>query len=64
MKWYNIELLLNAAEKLQELLYDLNVTFETSAAGAFYHFEILLDKNSAEYKKITDLIFADAITEV
>ena len=34
MKYYNIELLQTAAEKLQQLLYDLQVKFEISAAGA------------------------------
>lgn len=64
MKYYNCELLQGAAEKLQQLLYNLGVTFEISAAGAYYHFEILLNKNSIEYKKIEDFIYNDAIAEV
>ena len=32
MKWYNIELLQVAAEKLQQLLYNFGVDFEISAA--------------------------------
>lgn len=63
MKYYNIELLQSAAEKLQKLLYDLQVNFEISAAGAYYHFEILLNNNSIEYKKINDFLLSDAITE-
>lgn len=47
MKYYNIELLQTAAEKLQQLLYDLQVKFEISAAGAYYHFEILTDAAGA-----------------
>jgi hypothetical protein len=47
MKWYNIELLQTAAERLQALLYDLQIKFETSAAGAYYHFEILTDAAGA-----------------
>jgi hypothetical protein len=47
MKYYNIELLQNAAEKLQQLLYDLQIKFEISAAGAYYHFEILTDAAGA-----------------
>lgn len=64
MKYYNIELLQDAAEKLQQLLYDLQLKFEISAAGAYYHFEILLNKNSIEYKKINDFLLSDAITEL
>jgi hypothetical protein len=64
MKYYNIELLQNAAEKLQQLLYDLQIKFEISAAGAYYHFEILLNKNSVEFNKINDFLLSDAITEV
>lgn len=47
MKYYNIELLQTAAEKLQEFLYDLQVKFEISAGGAYYHFEILTDAAGA-----------------
>lgn len=56
MKYYNIELLQGAAERLQALLYDLKVKFEISAAGAYYHFEILLNSNSLEFKKINDFL--------
>ena len=56
MKYYNIELLQVAAEKLQQLLYNLDVSFEISAAGAYYHFEILLDAASKEYKKVNDFL--------
>lgn len=64
MKYYNIELLQTAAEKLQQLLCNMGVKFEISAAGAYYHFEILLNRESAEYKKIEDFIYLDAIAEV
>ena len=56
MKYYNIELLQTAAERLQQKLYDLQIKFEVSAAGAYYHFEILLKENSPEFKKINDFI--------
>jgi hypothetical protein len=56
MKYYNIELLQDAAEKLQQLLYDLNIKFEISAAGAYYHFEILLNKNSDEFNKVNNFL--------
>lgn len=56
MKYYNIELLQVAAGKLQQLLYNLGVSFEISAAGAYYHFEILLDAASKEYKKVNDFL--------
>ena len=56
MKYYNIELLRSAAERLQAFLYDLQVKFEISAAGAYYHFEILLDPATEEFKKVNDFI--------
>lgn len=56
MKYYNIELLQTAADKLQQLLLDLQIKFEKSAAGAYYHFEILLKENSPEFKKINEFI--------
>lgn len=62
MKWYNIELLQTAAERLQAFLYDLQIKFEISAAGAYYHFEILTDATGAD--RINNFITADAITEV
>lgn len=64
MKYYNIELLQTAAERLQQFLYNLQVKFEISAAGAYYHFEILLDPATVEFKKVNDFITADAIMEV
>lgn len=64
MKYYNIELLQTAAEKLQQLLYDLQVKFEISAAGAYYHFEILLNKNSIEYKTIENFLYSGVVVEV
>lgn len=64
MKYYNIELLRTQAERLRALLYDLQVKFEISGAGAYYHFEILLDSASEEYKKINDFLLSDAIVEV
>ncbi len=48
MKYYNVELLQVAAEKLQQLLYNLGFKFEVSAAGAYYHFEILTDATGAD----------------
>ena len=48
MKYYNIELNQAAAKKLQQFLYKLNVNFEISAAGPYYHFEILTDAAGAE----------------
>jgi 5-hydroxyisourate hydrolase-like protein (transthyretin family) len=64
MKYYNIELLRTQAEHLQELLYNLLVKFEISAAGIYYHFEILLTPGSYEYNEIEKFLFNDAIVEV
>ena len=56
MKYYNIELLQAAAERLKQFLYDLQIEFEISGAGAYYHFEILLDPATVEFKKVNDFI--------
>jgi hypothetical protein len=48
MKYYNIELLQAAAEKLQQFLYELQIDFEISAAGPYYHFEILTNAAGAD----------------
>ena len=61
MKYYNIELLRTAAEQMQQFLYDIQVQFEISAAGAYYHFEILTDAAGAE--RINNFIDSQAITE-
>ena len=46
-----------AAEKLQRFLHELQIDFEISAAGAYYHFEILTDGPGAEIINIfLDLI--------
>jgi 5-hydroxyisourate hydrolase-like protein (transthyretin family) len=63
MKYYNIVLLQTAAERMQQFLYNLGVRFEISAAGAYYHFEILLDPSTVEFEKVNDFIASDAITE-
>jgi hypothetical protein len=47
MKYYNIELLQGAAEKLKAFLYDSKIEFETSAVGPYCHFEILTDTAGA-----------------
>ena len=47
MKYYNIELKKAAAKRLQQLLYNLHIDFEISAAGPLYHFEILTDEEGA-----------------
>lgn len=61
MKYYNVELLLSEAEKLQQLLYDTGVNFEVSANGIYYHFEILLTPKSKEYNRINKLLLRGAI---
>ena len=59
MKYYNIELLPAAAEKLQQFLYHLAVRFEASATGPMIHFEILTDPAGAA--AIDQLIEKEAI---
>jgi hypothetical protein len=48
MKYYNIELSKAAAIKLQQFLYNLSIQYEISAAGPYYHFEILTSAAGAE----------------
>lgn len=56
MRYYNIELLQIASEKLKTLLYNLQIKFETSSAGEYCHFEILLDPLSDEFIKVSNFI--------
>ena len=48
MKYYNIELSKAAANKLQQFLYKLSIQYEISAAGPYYHFEILTNAAGAD----------------
>ena len=64
MKWFNVELLRSDAEKLQQLLYNLEASFEISAAGPLYHFEILLDPEGSKIKTVEKFLYADSIEEV
>ena len=64
MAWYNIELFRTNAEKLQQILYNIGVKFEISAAGPLYHFEILLDPDGSEIKTVEKFLYADFIEEV
>ena len=63
MKWFNVELLRSDAEKLQKLLYNIEASFEISAAGPFYHFEILLDPEGSKIRKIEKFLYMGAIEE-
>lgn len=63
MNWYNVELLRSDAEKLQKLLYNIEVSFEISAAGPFYHFEILLDPEGSKKKTVERFLYMNAIEE-
>ena len=63
MKWFNVELLRSDAEKLQKLLYNIEASFEISAAGPFYHFEILLDPAGSKIRKIEKFLYMGAIEE-
>lgn len=64
MRYYNVELLKNQAEQLQQLLYDLLVKFEISAAGVYYHFEILLIPGSYEHNEVEKFLFSNAVLGV
>ena len=53
-KYYNIEIAYNTREMIDRVndfrmwLYDNNIKHETSSAGDFVHFEILLSKEEVE----------------
>ena len=56
MKWYNVELNEWDAVKLKDFLYGLDAKFETSGCFEKVHFEILLDKDSNEFKEIENFL--------
>jgi hypothetical protein len=48
MKYYSFEtMFISLAEKLQGFLFSTGDYFEISAAGSYYHFEILTDPAGA-----------------
>ena len=53
-KYYNVEIAYNTREMINRVdnfkawLYDNDIKHETSAAGAFVHFEILLSSDEVE----------------
>ena len=69
-KYYNIEIAYNTKEMIDRVnnfrtwLYDNNIKHETSAAGAFVHFEILLSDNEVKKvnKALDDIVWYDSIT--
>lgn len=56
MKWYNVELPLNDAERLHKLLKKLGVKYEVSGAYQQYHFEILLQPGTVQYEMIDNFL--------
>ena len=68
-KYYNIEIAYNTREMIDRVndfrmwLYDNNIKHETSAAGAFVHFEILLSDNEVEKvnKALDDIVWFNSI---
>ena len=59
MKWYNVELKKTDADRFRSLLHSQKVKFETSQADTMVHFEILLEKGSAEFEKINAYLQAN-----
>lgn len=48
-KWYNFETIFTTvAEKLHDFLQERNIQHEISAAGDYYHFEIILDETEKQ----------------
>ena len=68
-KYYNIELAYNTRETINRVdnfktwLYDNNIKHETSSAGDFVHFEILLsgDEVAKVNNALDDIVWFDSI---
>ena len=68
-KYYNIEIAYNTRTMIDRVdnfriwLYDNDIKHETSAAGNFVHFEILLSDNEVEKvnKALDDIVWYDSI---
>ena len=71
-KYYNIELAYNTRTMIDRVnnfrawLYDNDIKHETSAAGDFVHFEILLlaDEVAKVNNALDDIVWFDSIEEV
>ena len=69
-KYYNIEIAYNTREMIDRVnnfrtwLYDNNIKHETSAAGDFIHFEILLSSDEVQMvnNALDDIVWFDSIT--
>lgn len=68
-KYYNVEIAYNTREMIDRVnnfrtwLYDNNIKHETSAAGAFVHFEILLSSDEVEKvnNALDNIVWFDSI---
>ena len=68
-KYYNIEIAYNTREMINRVdafrtwLYDSDIKHETSSAGDFVHFEILLSEDEVEKvnKALDDIVWYDGI---
>ena len=68
-KYYNVEIAYNTREMIDRVnefrawLYDNDIKHETSAAGAFVHFEILLssDEVAEVNNALDDIVWFDSI---
>lgn len=63
-KWFNVELNERDAVKMKAFLTEKGIKFETSGCFELVHFEILLEKDSSEYKAVNtklERLWNDAI---
>lgn len=68
-KYYNVEIAYNTREMIDRVnnfrawLYDNNIKHETSSAGDFIHFEILLSADEVEEvnKALDNIVWFDSI---
>lgn len=54
-KWYNVELKMNDAERLQQYLYDNNIKHEISGCFNMVHIEIFIT-DSYDYKIVAEFL--------
>ena len=68
-KYYNVEIAYNTREMIDRVnnfrawLYDNNIKHETSSAGSFVHFEILLSEEEVEKvnNALDNIVWFDSI---
>lgn len=53
-KWFNVELNERDAVEMKKFLTERGIKFDTSGCFELVHFEILLEKDSEDYKAVNN----------